>query len=87
MYNITNVKTPKIGQKKMDDSWQHICKPADKNLLYLLEFVAWIKEWNGQTKLSLTQQTTTAVHQTCTAVVKLAKHMLIVREFEYVLLG
>ena len=39
-------------------------------LLYLLVFAAWVKEWNGQTKLSLTQQTTTAVHQTCTALVE-----------------
>ena len=54
------------------------CKPADKNLL---------KEWNSQTKLSLTQQTARAVHQTCTALVELAKHILLDREFEYVLLG
>ena len=38
MWNITNFKTTKIGQKKMDDSRQPIRKPADKNLLYLLEF-------------------------------------------------
>ena len=42
-------------------SRQPIRKPTDKNLLYLLEFAAWVKEWYGQTKLSLTQQTTTAV--------------------------
>ena len=60
----------------MDDSLQPIRMPADKNLLYLLEFAAWVKEWNGLTKLSLTQQTTTTVHQICTALVELAKRML-----------
>ena len=30
---------------------------------------------------------TTAVHQTCTALVELAKHILIEKEFEYDLLG
>ena len=87
MWNITNIKTPKIDQNKMIDSRQPIRKPADKNLPNLLEFAAWVKEWNSQTKLSLTHQTTTAVYQTCTALVELAKHMLIERKFEYVLLG
>ena len=72
---------------KMHDPRQPIRKPADKNLLYLLEFAALVKEWKGQTKLSLTQQTTTAVHQTCTALVELVKYMLIEREFKYVLMA
>ena len=59
----------------MDDSRQLIRKPADKNLLDILEFAAWVKEWNCQAKRSLAQQTATAVH------------MLIEREFEYVLFG
>jgi hypothetical protein len=87
LWNITNVKTPNVGQKKRDDSRQPIREPTDENLLYLLEFAAWVKEWRGQTKLSLTKETTTAVHQTCTALVELARHMLTDRQFQYVLLG
>lgn len=87
MWNITNVKTPKVGQKKRDNSRQPIREASDENLLYLLEFAAWVKEWSDQTKLSLTKETTTAVHQTCTALVELARHMLTDKKFEYVLLG
>ena len=43
MWNITNARTLKIRQKNMDDSRQAIHKPADKNLLYFLEFAAWGK--------------------------------------------
>jgi len=87
MWNITNVKTPKVGQKKRDDSRQVIRESTDENLHYLLDFAAWVKEWSGHSKLSLTQQTTAAVHQTCIALVELAKHMLEDRQFDYILLG
>ena len=87
MWNITNVKTPNIGQKKRDDSRQPIREPMDENLLYLLQFASWVKDWKNQSKLLLTHETTTEVHQTCTTLVGLTRDMLDEKQFEYILLG
>ena len=87
MWNITNVKTPNIGQKKRDDSRQPIPEPMDGNLLYLLQFASWVKDWKNQSKLLLTHETTTEVHQTCTTLVGLTRDMLDEKQFEYILLG
>ena len=40
MWNILNVKTPKLGDKKRDDSQRPIQSSNDENLLFLLNFAA-----------------------------------------------
>ena len=87
MWNITNVKVPNVGQHKRDDSRKPIREPLDDNLHYLSEFGEWVKNWKSQTKLSLTSDTTTAVSHTCIALVELARHLLIYRNFNYILVG
>ena len=87
MWNITNVKTVYAGHAKRDDTRQPVADVTDDKLEYLLHFASWVKDWSSKNVLSLSSQTSTAVHQTCTALVGLTRHMLIHNQFSYVLLG
>ena len=87
MWNITNVKTIYAGQAKVDDTRQPVADVTDDKLEYLLQFASWVKDCSSKTVSSLSSQTSTAIHQTCTALVGLARHMLIHNQFSYVLLG
>ena len=87
MWNITNVKTVYAGQAKRDDTRQPVADVTDDKLEYLLHFASWVKDWSSKTVSSLSSQTSTAVQQTCTSLVGLARHMLIHNQFSYVLLG
>ena len=87
MWNITNVKTVYAGHAKRDDTRQPVADVTDDKLEYLLHFASWVKDWSSKNVLSLSSQTSTAVHQTYTALVGLTRHMLIHNQFSYVLLG
>ena len=72
MWNITNVKTVYAGQVKRDGTREPVTGVTDDKLEYLLHFASWVKDWSSKAVSYLSRQLSTAVQQTCTALVGLA---------------
>ena len=86
-WNILNVKTPYLGQKKRDLTREPITSVDDWKLSFLLDFQAWLDSWEKSRKKGLTKETFTAMKQTSGAIVPLARYLLTEKKFDYVLLG
>ena len=86
-WNILNVKTPFLGQKKRDPSREPVRSVDDWKLVFLRDFQSWLEEWEDSKQKGLTKETFCAMKQTCGSIVPLATYLLIEKKFEYVLLG
>jgi len=87
MWNICNVRTPKIGIMKREPSLRPVTQDLRQNLTFLKDFSTWIDDWKGYSEKSLTKETTLAVKQTCKGLSEVMEYLLDEKDFKYVLSG
>ncbi len=73
LWQIMNVKTPHLGQKKLDDYRDPIRSPMDWQLGFLEDFVSFLGLWQANRYSGLSRETFLAVRHTCEALILIAK--------------
>ncbi len=91
-WNVVNVKTPFLGQKKRNPYQEPISSVDDHNMTALKNFGDFLKKWKAMSsgkrnKGGLTNETFLAVGQSTSALIHLATFLLEEKGFLYVLLG
>jgi len=86
-WSILNVRTPFIGKHKRDLYRDPIRSSADWKLLYLTEFLEFLRKWQFSQQPCLTKQTFTAVAHSTQALIHVVQYLLDRLGFNYVLLG
>jgi hypothetical protein len=86
-WNTVNVKNPRAGFMKRDETSRPITLNDKTSAEFLCQFVDWLNEWeNMPRKTALTKETFTAVKQTAAALRELAEYLL-GKGLKFVLLG
>jgi hypothetical protein len=88
-WNTVNVKNPRSGFQKRDDTRRPISVNDKDQSLFLEAFVDWLDKWEEmkQKKNALTRETFIAVKQTAATLPELADYLLVKKGLKFVLLG
>lgn len=87
-WNTVNVKNPRAGFMKRDDTRRPISENDWSQVEFLEELSVWLSEWqNMPKKNTLTRETFIAIRQTVCALSQLAVYLLTSRGLKFVLLG
>lgn len=86
---VLNVKTSTSGKYKRDSTRDPILSCDDWKIDFLQEFVKFLNHWekSQNVQLRLTNETLSAVRQTCSSLVELSKYLIDQCGFQYVLTG
>jgi hypothetical protein len=86
-WNTVNVKNPRAGFQKREDSRKPISLNDKSQSVFLQQFVEWLAEWEKMPKkTALTRETFIASKQTAAALPQLAEYLL-TKGLKFVLLG
>jgi hypothetical protein len=87
-WNTVNVKNPRAGFQKRDDTRRPISLNDKAQSLFLEAFVDWLEKWEKmEKKHSLTRETFIAAKQTSAALLELSEYLLVTKGLKFVLLG
>jgi hypothetical protein len=88
-WSIVNVRSMNIGIRKRNDQKKPVTSSDCDNIKFLESFSTWLLQWKdlGDKKTCLTRETMFCAIQTSTALPLLAKYLMDVKEFRFVLLG
>lgn len=88
-WNAVNVKNPKLGIFKRDDSRRPITVNYQSQVEFLSAFLNWLEEWEQMAgkRGGLSKETFCAIRQTTAGLIQLSNYLLEEKHLSYVLLG
>lgn len=86
-WDIVNVKTPLKGQRLRNPFKEPVTINSQHIFDFLQNFLTWLEKWKQSEGQKLTKETHDAVYHTTSALIKISRYCLDVKNFNYLLLG